>query len=498
MSLRRTFYEVTKIQSGAKFGLAMYLPPKTKVVKTVIMGEGLMDTEIQAGKYENWIDFLELCLFRIELPSALTTQPQDYDPSSQYLERKASQLASSRSQGTALKYGAQVQLRHVHSGSLLSLSLLRAGIEPGTFKVSLEPRTKAAMSCVTLLPENKLQKIGEQIKYGDRVNIMFQDGGLKYFLQLHAPAGSSVMEINGSHNSSAWVFGLYADFDASPDTVMCSIPMRIRLVNSPLHLAEKREDSEVRTCLRSDPHDFSGLWLLERSDLLQGGNLHYAQRFFLKNAQSGRYMASDLSLQREHPDLNAALQLPKPDAFPSSAPVAYNFPLIFVFPNGKLAAKSSERKEEILSRLVPYSHISEEDTSDVRLEAEVMIQRGELDREVLFEFVSVDRLETEFYMQVAKLLPKVVAFVISLQMHMDEGSLEEWDEEAFETGNRISQVIEKLKTGILASLLLLKTLITSLFLFSNSQIAPFIRNITNGSIDFSPISIKKSAITLHI
>jgi len=451
VSLRRTFYEVTKIQSGAKFGLAMYLPPKTKVVKTVIMGEGLMDTEIQAGKYDNWVDFLELCFFRIELPSALTLQPHDYDPSSQYLERKASQLASFRSQGTVLKYGAQVQLRHVHSGSLLSLSLLRAGIEPGTFKVSLEPRTKAAMSCLTLLPENKLQKIGEHIKYGDRVNIMFQDGGLKYFLQLHAPAGSSVMEINGSHNSSAWVFGLYADFDASPDTVMCSIPLRIRLVDSPLHLAEKRGDSEVRACLRSDPHDFSGLWLLERSDLLQGGNLHYAQRFFLKNAQSGRYLASDLSLQREHPDLNSTLELPKPDAFPASAPVAYNFPLIFAFPHGKVAAKSSERKEEILSRLVPYSHISEEATSDVQLEAEVMVQRGELDREVLFEFIAVERLETEFYMQVAKLLPKVVSFVLALQEHMDEGSVEDWDEEALETAHRISQVIEKLTAGILAT-----------------------------------------------
>lgn len=453
VSLRRTFYEVTKIQSGAKFGLAMYLPPKTKVVKTVVMGEGLMDTEIQAGRYDDWIDFLELCLFRIELPSALTQhQPtsNEGDPSA-YLERKASQLASARSQGTVLKYGAQVQLRHVHSGSLLSLSLLKAGIEPGTFKVSLEPRTKAAMSCLTLFPENKLQKIGEPIKYGDKVKIMFQDGGLKYFLQLHAPPGSSVMEINGSHNSSAWVFGLYADFDSSVDTVTCSTPLRIRLVNSPLHLAEKRDDSQVRACLRSDPRDFSGLWLLERSDLLQGGNLHYEQRFFLKNAQSGRYLTSDLSLQREHPDIHSALKLPKPDAFSSLAMVAYNFPLIFAFQNGQLAAKSSERKEEILSRLVPYNYISDETNSAVHLESDLMVERTDIDREVLFEFLSIDRLESEFYLQVAKVLPKVVSFVITLQSHMDEGRLEDWDEDILTTGNRISRVIEKLKAGIVVS-----------------------------------------------
>ena len=372
--------------------------------------EGFMDALVSAQLCPGWLGELELCLFKVEVPMASVRSK------STKLEEKAIKTANLAAQGTVVKYGQQVQLRHLHSGGHLSLALCSAAQEPGTFSIVVSQSHDNSLSVLTLQPDSKLQKIGEPIRYWDRVEIIFQEGNLKHYLHLRQPRHSQdYMAIVGSLQASAWSFFCFEDVNNGDACFKCGRLVKVQLMNSVLHLSEKG----AQALLRGDKDDYAGYWIAERALNTVGGAMHFGEIFYLKSAKSGLYLSSDLQLHPE-PQPESALYLPKPESFKTYAEVSYNFPVLVTFElgGGKLASAVTERKEEIMSEIVP--HGSSQSNDSLFLEAALTIDMTQ-GKDVLFHLDQMDQLDANFLMQMAKLVPRLADFQARLEAALGSG-----------------------------------------------------------------------------
>ena len=371
--------------------------------------EGFMDALMGAQLCSGWLGELELCLFKVEVPMSVATK-------STKLEEKAIKTANLAAQGTVVKYGQQVQLRHLHSGGHLSLALCSAAQEPGTFSIVVSHTRKNTLNIVTLQPDSKLQKIGEPIRYWDRVEILFQEGNLKHYLHLRQPRHSQdYMAVVGSLQASAWSFFCFEDVNNGDACFKCGRLVQVQLMNSVLHLSEKGEQA----LLRGDKDDYDGYWIAERDLNTVGGSLHFGEIFYLKNAKSGLYLSSDLKLHPE-PQPHSSLYLPKPESFKTYAEVSYSFPVLVTFElgGGKLASAVTERKEEIMSEIVPHSGSQSNDSLILEAALTIDMTQG---KDVLFHLDQMDQLDADFLMQMAKLVPRLADFQAKLEAALEAG-----------------------------------------------------------------------------
>ena len=374
--------------------------------------EGFMDALVVPQLCSGWLGELELCLFKVEVPMAAGTAK------STRLEEKAIKTANLAAQGTVVKYGQQVQLRHLHSGGHLSLALCSAAREPGTFSIVVSQSRDNVLNIVTLQPDSKLQKIGEPIRYWDRIEIIYQEGNLKHYLHLHQPKHpQDYTAVVGSLQPSAWSFYCFEDVNNGDASWKCGSLVQVQLMNSVLHLSEKKGTA----LLRGDKDDYAGYWIAERNLNTIGEAVHFGEIFYLKNAKSGLYLSSDLRLYPE-PQETSALYLPKPESFKKYAEISYNFPVLVTFElgGGKLASAVTERKEEIMSDIMPNGGSQSNDSLILEAALTIDMTQG---KDVLFHLDPMDQFDANFLMQMSKLVPRLESFRSHLEQALQSNTL---------------------------------------------------------------------------
>ena len=133
-----------------------------RMTNFAISGEGIADDKVVGVIADQTLTDPHLCLFRIETLSSRSMGT--LSRSDTKLENKANKASFEKSQGAPLKFGMQVQLRHVHSGRFLSLNLMTAASTPGAWSVSVSMPSELMSRKITLLPFTRSHNIGDSIK----------------------------------------------------------------------------------------------------------------------------------------------------------------------------------------------------------------------------------------------------------------------------------------------------------------------------------------------
>lgn len=387
-----------------------------------LLAEGIVDDKVEGINSDDWLPQPNLCLFKIEAPSGL--QSRHMTSSEAKLEAKASRESYRLSLGTILKYGMEVQLRHVHSGGLLSLDLTNASETPGAWSVVVRKKTDEDVSTlITLVPFKKLQGQGDVINYNEPVSVVFQNVKLKYFLQSDRPIANNKIDINCSHKATAWHFRLFEGYDAPLDCIRCGTPLHLKYkklglfmqVGEPekLFFDKKTTGSahaehtigQRRPVSKKSKDDYSSFWLLQDQDFMAGGSLAWESRFYIRNAKTGEFLVSELQLA-EKPDPNFYFTLPRPGNFKPSSFVPYQYPLLIKCSDGRILSLDQKKcNEEIFFHLIPPQSTSTQD--DVSPQIDVVLETVSYDkRESLFEFQPIEDVYTSFFMQINSLNPR--------------------------------------------------------------------------------------------
>ena len=203
--------------------------------RLALRAEGLLDSSVQVFDFAAWLPETELALFRVELPEKVEETGEKSK-----LERKASKMSRRKSLGTGVKFGQRLLLRHIHSSRLLSLTHEHAANSPGAFQVLLSsPRTEI-IADIALQPINKLQKLGEPVRYRDKLQVLFLFGGIRY--NMHCAKLENGFEVHGSHRVTTWTFEKYDKFEVNPESLRTEMPFLIQLQRFSLHITPKRKD----------------------------------------------------------------------------------------------------------------------------------------------------------------------------------------------------------------------------------------------------------------
>ena len=84
------------------------------ITRFTLTAEGIADDKVSGIVADEWLQNPHHCLFRIETPSTVLDTGEQ-DPAEMKLEARANTASFKKSQGDVLKYGQEVQLRHIHS-----------------------------------------------------------------------------------------------------------------------------------------------------------------------------------------------------------------------------------------------------------------------------------------------------------------------------------------------------------------------------------------------
>ena len=384
--------------------------------RLALRAEGLLDSSVQIIDFESWLPETELALFRVELPEKV-----DETGRQTKLERKASKMSRRKSLGTGVKFGQRLLLRHVHSTSLLSLTHEQAADSPGAFRVILSRPNTETTSDIVLQPVNKLQKLGEPVRYTDRLQVVFVFGGIRY--NMHCAKLEQGFEVHGSHRVTPWTFDKYDKFEVNPENLRTEVPFLIQLQRFSLHITPKRKstDTDLLTprdstgvedkadaYLMTDRDDYAGYWVAEKSQPLRGGALLFSETLYLRNLKSGQYLVDDLKLSPK-PDPNFTFTFPKPDSFIGKSEVPFNYPvLIKVSGNRMLTIDKSAQKEEIMSKIVPEGRRGGQ-VEDVIVETHLQLLDANIEDsdDSLFQLLPLPPAASQYMMQVSKLVPKI-------------------------------------------------------------------------------------------
>jgi len=376
-----------------------------------LLSEGVLHPSVLVQQFETWLPEAELALFRVELPLDALSAPQTK------LERKASKMSRLKSLGTEVKFGQHFLLRHVHSDRVLSLTHLEAAQTPGTFQVLLSRPREAVIFDLSLQPINKLQKPGEPVRYQDRLQLQFHFGSVKY--NLNCAKTNQRFEVHGSHLVTPWTFSKYEEFTLNVESLRTESPFLIQLKRFSLHVtpkssrkpADSGDEDPADAYLITDKDDYGGFWIAEKSKPLCGGPILFDETVYLRNLRSGLYLVEDLKLA-SRPEPEFTFFFPKPDSFVGSSEIPFNYPVLLkVSGNRTFSPNNSVHKEEIMSKVLPAGlrgDLTEEVVVETSLTLRDAITEEKLD--ALFELIPIGPVESQFMMQVSKLVPKFYEF----------------------------------------------------------------------------------------
>lgn len=192
----------------------------------ILCVEGLGDKVAYAIPSKEVGPYLPLCLFRLEATQSyrnLTTLSDAYTADLEQVVRKAT---FSSSQGKKLCYLNKLQLKHLHSGRLLSLDVLKSSGIPGTWMVKAESRSETDLNILEVLPYNSLHKPGAPVLYSHSLAFHFSKENINFYL--------SAAEIEGkwttvtTHKIKSWRFIKFQDYRSTETLVRAGVPVFLR------------------------------------------------------------------------------------------------------------------------------------------------------------------------------------------------------------------------------------------------------------------------------
>jgi hypothetical protein len=391
----------------------------------------MADEKVTGTLANEWLQNPHQCLFQIETPSTLSEDKAE-DSMEAKLEARANRAGFRKSQGEILKYGQEVQLRHIHSNRLLSLNLLNAANAPGAWSVSVNLPSDFLCRQITLLPFNRSHNIGDPIRYGEATSIVFQTDNLKYYLQSNI-SSPTALDINSTHKPANWKFLRYEGFDEDDDAVKFGQSMTISYSKLLMQMALRPESAQPAgkpsvggllklmtqkgleamggkqssrevVVTKAEVIDFSNYWILQNVDLLKGGCVSWRSKFHIKNALTGMFLGPNLKLQPK-PDPTFFFYFPKPDSFTEESVIPNGYPLM-IKSKGEfvLSPDRSQSNLESLDHLVPRNE-SEGfiRSSDITIALETL-SHGQ--RATLFMLDYVPASESRFFNIINGLIPK--------------------------------------------------------------------------------------------
>jgi len=472
-----------------------------KMTRFTLCAEGIADNKVTGIVADEWLKTTNMCLFRIETPSTMGAASE--------LESRADKESFKKSQGAVLKFGQEIQLRHLHSNRFLSLDLLAAADSPGAWSVCVNEPKEGLCRQISLLPFNRSRNIGDPIKYDEAVSVVFQSDNLKYFLQSQ-PLGSDMLDVNSTHKPASWRFLQYEPFDESREALRFGEIMTIK--NSKLWMymglqKDKRsnqymnrressamssrrssvrvEDLDTRepVLMKADFEDYSHYWVLQNTNVMVGGAVTWKSKFYIKNALTGQFLGPRLKLV-SRPDPNFYFYFPKPDSFTPESLIPNGYALMIKCKGDMVLAPDSKKSnEEALDHLVPI--ISTESTwesGEVGMALEVL---GPDQRESLFEFDYASSAQRSFFNLINSLFPKFVdakKSINSFKVASEKPGRKSWE--------LVEQLEKRLKT-MLAALKDVNTIIRN----SSGSELESIQNILAG-LRFHSILIEIASV-LH-
>jgi len=378
------------------------------ITRFTLTAEGIADDKVSGIVADEWLQNPHHCLFRIETPSTVldTGEP---DSAEMKLEARANKASFEKSQGDVLKYGQEVQLRHIHSDRLLSLNLLAAASAPGAWSVSVNAPSEFLCRQITLLPFNRSHNIGDTIKCGEAASIVFQTDNLKYYLQSEI-IQENLLDINSTHKPASWKFlkfESYKETDADAIKFGETIIIKYSKLSMFMALEAPKPDPEagrLPIVTKAEVKDYSNYWVLQNVDILEGGCVKWKSRFHIKNALTGHFLGPSLKLQ-DKPDSSFYFFFPKPDSFIEDSVIPNGYPLM-IKSRWDLILSPDSRKtnEEALDHLVPFN---EKEPTAESGEIGLVMQKLEHDqRETLFELDYVKPWDGAFFNLIIGLYPK--------------------------------------------------------------------------------------------
>jgi len=250
-----------------------------------VKAEGLIDKRLYGELLSTWMHDTEMCLFRVENPLGMlrgrsTRRDSSFSQllgrvsgSDEVAEKEArvQQEANRKGLGQTIKYGQSILLRHVNSEGLLTLNSLGTGADHGTWEVLVSRDSSPHyFTKITLSPNNLLQKPGESIKYGDKLNIEFTAENQQYLLHVSKSAKEDSFEVNASHLRSNWEFRKYESHVLNREAIRCGVPVMLKLGRRKMMVTEgfdKQEPVKITQRLRKSS-------VLQTSELSQSANFN--------------------------------------------------------------------------------------------------------------------------------------------------------------------------------------------------------------------------------
>jgi len=421
--IRNEFLRVSPIQIGdlvfisrllyasseSKLSNEMFPSEEEKsLIRFTLTAEGTADDKVEGVVADEWLQNPHQCLFRIETPATVSDSDEQNSVEAK-LETRANKASFEKSQGRLLKYGQEVQLRHIHSNSLLSLNVLAAANKPGAWRISVNPPSDFLCRQICLLPFNRSHNIGDAIKSGESASIVFQRDNLKYYLQSEK-IRTDLLDINSTHKPASWKFLKFQSHkETHVDAIKFGEMITIKYSKLSMFLALETpkaasEDARKPIVTKAEVKDYSNFWILQNIQILEGGCVDWDSSFHIKNVLTGFFLDSNLTLQPK-PDPNSYFYFPKPESFIEGSTVPNGHPLIIKSNWDRiLSTDSRETNEEALDHLVPFSELEVTAESG---ENRVIMQKLGLDqRESLFELDYVKPAEGAFFSQILGLCPK--------------------------------------------------------------------------------------------
>ena len=450
---------------------------------------------------DEWLKTTNMCVFRIETPSTMGAASE--------LEIRADKESFTKSQGVVLKFGQEIQLRHLHSNRFLSLDLLAAADSPGAWSVCVNEPKEGLCRQISLLPFNRSRNIGDPIKYDEAVSVVFQSDNLKYFLQAQS-LGFDMLDVNSTHKPASWRFLRYQTFDESREALRFGEIMTIKNFKLGMFMGLQKDKSSNRFSSRrgssglsshrssikfeeadtrepvltkADFEDYSHYWVLQNTNVMLGGAVTWKSKFYIKNALTGQFIGPGLKLM-PRPDPNFYFYFPKPDSFTPDALIPNGYALMIKCKGDMVLSPDSQKSnEEALDHLVPI--VSTENTwesGEVGMALEVL---GPDQRESLFEFDYASPAQRSFFNLINNLFPK---FVVA------KNSISAFQNSSENAGRKSWELVEQLEKRLKTMLGALKDVNTIIRESSGSELES-IQNILAG-LRFHSILIEIASI-LH-
>jgi hypothetical protein len=346
----------------------------------ILCVEGLGDKVAYAIPAKEIGPYLPLCLFRLEAPQSLRNLATISDSYAADLEQVVRKATFSNSQGKKLCYLQKLQLKHLHSGGLLSLDVLKSSGIPGTWMVKAESRSSSDLNVLEVLPFNSLHKAGAPVLYSHSLAFYFYKEAINFYL--------SAADVEGkwhtvtTHKIKSWHFLKFQGYRTTGNLVRVGVPVFLRQKHSQFKLAVR----ERGAVFSSNCDQFAAMWMLEATHV-NGGNITWQSPFYLKHLQTDLYLQKDCRTLGPKPTQHTYFCFEKVSHLETAVEYGVRMSLTVVLPEGNRSLGSrASMAFRVFEKLLNADENSREE------EPETVAKRSQ-SHEVAFELLKATNAE---------------------------------------------------------------------------------------------------------